>query len=84
MTHRVNPDLEAWKLILPKEWRLRVIDEAHQEPQSGHLGHEKAYPRVALQYYRFGMFRDIVDYVKSCDTCQKCKVEQTCPAGMMG
>ncbi|KMQ84891.1 reverse ribonuclease integrase [Lasius niger] len=30
------------------------------------------------------MFRDTADYVKRCETCQRTKVEQAGPAGLMG
>jgi len=46
---QVVDDLEQWKLVLPKEARANVIREAHDVPQSGHLGVEKTYQRVATR-----------------------------------
>lgn len=78
------PDLEAWKLVLPRELREAVIRENHDAPQAGHLGIEKTYSRIALLYYWPGMYKDVTDYVRACETCQKCKVEQMRPRGLMG
>ena len=89
--HRPNPvldaiieDLDAWKLVLPKDLRERALYEKHNEPQAGHLGVDKTYARLATEYYWRGMFRDVVKYVKTCPECQKGKVEQLAPSGLMG
>ena len=79
ITDDIVPDL-----VLPKELRQRVIEESHTAPQAGHLGNEKTYQRVALRYYWPGIFVDVVDFVKTCSPCQKSKVEQARPVGMMG
>src|SRR5436190_161936 len=82
--NQVVDDLEQWKLVLPKDSRLEVIREAHDAPQAGHLGVEKTYQRVAIRYFWPRMFKDIANYVRRCDTCQRAKVEQDVPAGLMG
>ena len=53
-------------------------------PQAGHLGTEKTYQRVAVSYFWPNLFRDVTEYVRRCDLCQRTKVEQTGPAGLMG
>ena len=89
--HRPSPaldslvvDLDAWKLVLPRELRARALEESHSEPQSGHFGNEKTFRRVSSKYYWPGIFHDVVSFVRACDICQKSKVEQATPAGMMG
>ncbi|KMQ86252.1 reverse ribonuclease integrase, partial [Lasius niger] len=77
-------DLDRWKLVLPSELRKEALREAHDVPQSGHLGIEKTYQRLAVSYYWPRMFRDVVSHVKKCGTCQLTKVEQANPAGLMG
>ncbi|XP_029163431.1 uncharacterized protein LOC114934886 [Nylanderia fulva] len=77
-------DLDRWKLVLPRELRRDALREAHDEPRSGHLGVEKTYHRLAVRYYWPNMFRDITDYVKRCEVCQRTKVEQASPKGLMG
>jgi Integrase core domain. len=88
--HRPNPvvsavvrDLSAWKLVLPKNRREQVLIESHTDPQSGHLGVDKTYRRLATDYFWPGMFRDTAKFVRRCETCQRCKVEQAAPAGFM-
>jgi len=48
---QVVDDLEQWKMVIPKEGRADIIQEAHDMPQSGHLGVEKTYQRVATRYF---------------------------------
>ena len=40
-------EAEAWKLVVPQEYREKVLCDAHQETSSGHLGVEKTYERIA-------------------------------------
>lgn len=78
------PDLDVWKLVLPRELRAKALSEAHDEPQAGHQGTERTYQRVALRYYWPGYYRDVVKYVKSCKICSITKVDQRKPIGEMG
>ena len=46
--HRANkwldpilPDLNSWKMVLPKEHHAAALAEAHDQPQVGHLGVDK-------------------------------------------
>lgn len=42
---------EGWRLVVPVEYRGRVLDDAHREASAGNLGIEKTYDRVAREYY---------------------------------
>ncbi|XP_066600140.1 uncharacterized protein [Prorops nasuta] len=77
-------DLDAWKLVVPRKWQIRILEECHGVTQAGHLGIEKTYHRACLRYYWPKMYRDAHHYVSRCDTCQKTKVETTASAGLMG
>ena len=77
-------DLNEWKLVPSDDDRIKILSEAHDVPQSGHLGTEKTYKRIAIDYFWPGCFKDVVDYVRKCDVCQTCKVEQKARTGMMG
>ena len=77
-------DLNEWKLVLSDDDRIKILSEARDVPQSGHLGTEKTDKRIAIDYFWPGCFKDVVDYVRRCDVCQTCKVEQRTPTGMMG
>ena len=77
-------DLNEWKLVLPKKFRDQAIRESHDTPQAGHLGVDKTCNRLAREYYWPDMFRDVQTYVRLCPVCQRCKVEQASPVGLMG
>lgn len=77
-------DHDAWKLVLPRESRHEALKQCHELPQAGHQGIDRTYRRLATQYYWTGMLKDVATYVSHCHECQRCKVEQQAPAGLMG
>lgn len=50
VTNQVFLELEAWKLVLPHELRIRAPKEAHNSTISSHVGVEKTHARLALLY----------------------------------
>ena len=66
-------DLNGWKLVPKDNERQSILQEAHDDPQSGHLGTQKTNMRVSLRYYWPGYFRDVNKYVRSCTVCQDVK-----------
>ena len=77
-------DLDACKLVVPQSLRAQAIAESHEPPQAGHLGVDKTYQRLSTRYFWPNMLRDVVAFIARCDICQRCKVEQRPPAGLMG
>ena len=77
-------DLDAWKLVVPEEKRNRILNDAHEEPTAAHSGVEKTYKRIAQAYYWPGMYKEITQYVKSCEICQRCITDQQGQIGLMG
>ena len=77
-------DLNEWKLVPPDEERAGILRAAHDPPQAGHLGTQKTYMRVATDYFWPGYYRDVAAYVRGCEICQTCKVDQRAPPGLMG
>ena len=73
----------GWKLVVPEEFKERVIREAHCTPVNGNLGIEKTAERVGREYYWKGYYHDVADYVRSCDLCQRYKISQHAEAGLM-
>ena len=72
--HRSDPLLdpvehpeEKWRLVVPVEYRERVMQDAHCTSLSGHLGIEKTYDRVAREYYWNGVYYD----VRSCESATR-------------
>lgn len=81
--NEIMTDLDAWKLVVPRENREKVMFENHSVPNAGHQGIEKTFKRVAQSYYWPNMYDDIATYVNGCLTCQQCKVEQKGRVGLM-
>ncbi|KAL7304725.1 hypothetical protein TKK_0002964 [Trichogramma kaykai] len=73
-----------WKLVVPEEWKERILRDSHNEPATGHLGVEKTYDRVAQEYFWRGCYHDVEEYVRRCDLCQRNKVSQQKKQGLMG
>lgn len=74
----------AWKEVVPRDLRDKVIEDNHSEPTSGHLGTFKTYRRVALRYYWPGMHQDVVKFVGSCPKCLSYKSPNHATLGEMG
>jgi hypothetical protein len=58
-----------------KEWKDKILREAHESAYSTHLGRNMMYHDLKATYWWYGMKRDIVEYVALCDTCQRVNVE---------
>ena len=71
------------RLYYHQSRRYTVIRECHDTAQAGHLGTTKTCFRVSQCYFWPNIFRDVAGFIKSCVTCQKHKLEQTAPAGLM-
>lgn len=63
---------------------MRVMTEAHEKTESGNLGVKKTYERIRREYYWPEMWHDVSNFVKECGLCQRHKVAQTVPQGLMG
>ncbi|KAL8605220.1 hypothetical protein ACOMHN_031161 [Nucella lapillus] len=50
-----------------------ILLSFHDSLLGGHFATERTYQSIRLRYYWIGMYSDIMDYVKSCDACQKAK-----------
>lgn len=70
-------------MVIPKESRRQVIENAHNPPTSGHMGVTKTYQRVLQRYYWPKMKHCISKYVQSCRDCVAYKPSLKKPAGQM-
>ena len=59
------------QIILPKKLRRVVLQTAHSIPLGGHLGRRKTAARIIRRFYWPTLFRDVADFCRSCDRCQK-------------
>ncbi|CAB0029494.1 unnamed protein product [Trichogramma brassicae] len=80
---RCRTQKNSWRLVVPAEQRERVLTESHCLTSSGHLGAKKTYDRLACEYWWPGMWYAVEEYCNSCDVCQRYKVPQTGPKGLM-
>jgi hypothetical protein len=53
-----------------KEFKDKILCEAHESTYSIHLGGNKMYRDLKVTYWWYGMKRDVAKYVALCDTCQ--------------
>jgi hypothetical protein len=66
-----------------KEWKDKILREAHESAYSIHPGGNKMYHDLKTTYWWYGMKRDIAEYVALCDTCQQVKAKHQRPAGLL-
>ena len=66
------------RLCIPRDVVLRrlILSEAHDSMTSGHPGYVKTLNAVRKSYFWSGMKRDVLNYVKSCLSCQRIKAER--------
>lgn len=56
--------------VTDNDEKQKFIAKYHDDPLSGgHLSRNKIYARLREMYYRKGMSKDIVKYVKNCEKC---------------
>ena len=63
--------------------RAQILNEYHGIPLSGHLGIHKTYEKVRRHWYWPRLQNDVVEYVRSCPTCQQTKPDNRKPIGLM-
>jgi len=73
-----------WKEVVPSESRASLILQHHDSARGAHLGIDKTYKRLRLNYFWPGMFADVSKYITDCDTCKAYKYSNQPPSGLMG
>ena len=81
------PDVSAddeWsvnhQIVVPRAYRPKILDLAHETPMSGHLGINKTYHKILYHFFWPGLKSDVSQHCKSCHTCQMVgKPNQTIP-----
>ncbi|KAK2395499.1 hypothetical protein QL285_057235 [Trifolium repens] len=73
------------RVCVPDAMDLRntILGEAHKSKLSIHPGATKMYQDLRHDFWWPGMKKDVAEYVASCLTCQKVKIEHQRPAGML-
>ena len=62
---------ELHQIVEPKVARGTILKLAHDIPLTGHLGVEKTESRILRHYYWPGIFKEVADYCRICEACQK-------------
>ncbi|XP_072169909.1 uncharacterized protein [Diadema setosum] len=60
------------QIVVPKGYRTRLLEVAHDNLTAGHLGVGKTQQRLMQNFYWPGIFRDVAEFCKTCGPCQKC------------
>lgn len=72
------------RIVVPEgpSLRTRILAECHDSAVAGHLGKDKTIEQVKRRFYWKGMDESIIQYVTSCDACQRNKPSQQSPMGL--
>ena len=63
--------------------RLKLLQEYHDTPIAGYLRVEKTYEALSRNFYWPKMANNLKSFVTSCDICQRNKLSQKLPAGLL-
>ena len=59
------------RIVLGRHQIKKALQQTHNHPLSGHQGQDTTYLKTSKVYYWPNMKKDIIEYVKTCKTCQK-------------
>ena len=71
---RSKPNIPPKGVIWHKEERKEIIRKLHDE--NGHKGRQGTYSKIALRYWWPGLYREVEEFIKTCEACQKRKLGQ--------
>ncbi|GJW87713.1 ty3-gypsy retrotransposon protein [Tanacetum coccineum] len=74
------------RMVIPPESKdpiNKLLVEFHSSTLGGHAGFLRTYARIATYFFWQGMRRDIHNYIRSCQICQRAKTSQLHPAGLL-
>lgn len=61
---------EKREVVIEPERKRQIFLECHFNDVGGHLGQKKTVHRIQSRYYWLGIIRDVVDWIKLCETCR--------------
>ncbi|TAQ83295.1 hypothetical protein B7494_g8382 [Chlorociboria aeruginascens] len=64
--------------------REELLRQCHDDPIAGHFGFSKTYELLRRYYYWDSMRKDVKEWVRRCDTCQRVKARRHKPYGKLG
>lgn len=78
-----NDTADDWKLCVPTEQQIAVLEGVHDSYIARHLGVMKTLQRLVRHYYWPGMFQEAVRYLGNFLNCQAYKAQQQTKPGQM-
>jgi Zn finger protein HypA/HybF involved in hydrogenase expression len=61
------------RLVLPKSFIQAALAEVHEGFGGAHLGIRKTYSKLRFRCWRQSMKRNLIDFIRTCESCQKSK-----------
>jgi hypothetical protein len=73
------------KLVIGSDPELKqvIFSWLHDSPSGGHSGRDVTAARIKSLFFWKGMNREIQNYVRNCDVCQRCKPDLTASPGLL-
>ena len=73
------------RVVVPNstELKLSIIRECHDSPVSGHVGQSRTQNQVERRFWWPGLYTDVLQYVRTCDQCQRNKPTNQKPGGLL-
>lgn len=65
------------------QFRHKLIKEHHAGPVGGHSGGERTYQRLKQAFFWKGMKQAVLQFVASCDVCQRHKYKTVASPGLL-
>lgn len=72
-----------WVVGNHRDLRARIIREIHDGPSGGHSGRDAMRKRISRFCYWRGQTRDIDQYIRECDVCQRNKGDNRAYPGLL-
>jgi hypothetical protein len=66
-----------------KHLRVEILQENHDHTYSGHLGVDKTYNLILKDYYWPGLQKNVMEFIKTCELCQRNKPSNKKPQGLL-
>ncbi|KAJ8261131.1 hypothetical protein COCON_G00168540 [Conger conger] len=62
---------EKREVVIDTDKKRKVFLDCHFDEIGHHLGQKKTVNRIQSKYYWLGIVKDVVDWIKLCETCQQ-------------
>lgn len=74
---------EKQLLVIPSAMQNKVLEWAHDHPTAGHGGQQRTLYRLGTRVYWESMRKDVINYIASCNDCQRFKYNNAPTANPM-